>query len=188
MSAMYNKVTGITAAQAVGIAAIAIPGYIIYTECKKGKTSPYKVTRKWSETFTDSFNSTTTPTKKAFTEEDILEAKIRSENLRPGPAFLDSHSYHNRRTERVKTAYNACWSLVNQNLESGNRQFKVAITENDIHILNVLQRLLVEELGQDGYTAKVKVNPMKRITETGNAKSAVREVEEDEFYLKVELQ
>jgi hypothetical protein len=172
---MYDKVTGITAVQACCIAAIAIPGYLMYTECKAQKVNS---SGSWSTKITDTFKTEGGKKKSAKGhEEDILEAKIRSENLRPGPAFLDAHLYHNRRTERVKTAYTSSWSLVNQNLESGNRHFRVAISENDLHILNVVVRLLVEELGQDGYTAEVSIHPLK---ENKNI--------EEEFYLDIDIQ
>lgn len=150
MTSFYNKVTNLSLPEAVGIAIISIPSYIIYKDCVK-------------PTLKNTFSNTlhvphkTSPIQ---SEEDILESKIRSENLRPGPAFLDSHAYHSRRVERVKSAYSSIWNLVNQNLDLGNQTFKVALAENDRKVLNVCKRLLIDELLTDGYVATVQIKSL----------------------------
>ena len=162
MTSFYEKITEnvsdkvhLSMAQIVAIACISIPGFFIVKEC----VGP-KVAEKYHHIKEHVVNSPTFTTSAPLHEEDILEAKVKSENLRPGPAFLNSHIYHNRRTERVKAAYTNVWSLVNQNLDSGNRTFKVATTDDDIKILNVVKRLLIDELDQDGYTATISIHPM----------------------------
>lgn len=95
-------------------------------------------------------------------EEDILEAKIKSENVRSGPAFLDSHVYRSRRTERVKSIYSSIYNIVNHNLDVGNKHFCVSTSEDDRIILNVVKRLLIDELDKDGYTATISVLPVDK--------------------------
>ena len=140
---LYNNVTGITLPEAVGIVMIAIPGYILFKDLKNHRC--YQSRRlKIREIETH--------------EEDIIESKIRSESIRPGPPFVDSHQYHLRRVERVKTAYSTAWNLVNQNLDQGNKSFKIAVVEDDLNLLNVVQRLLIEELSTDGYKAAISID------------------------------
>lgn len=161
MTSFYEKVTEnvsdkvpLSIAQIVAIACISIPGFFIVKDC----VGP-KVVDKYHH-LRDHVVNDTFSTHAPLHEEDILEAKVKSENLRPGPAFLNAHIYHDRRIERVKNAYTNIWSLVNQNLDSGNRCFKVAATDDDVKILNVVKRLLIDELDRDGYTATVSIHPM----------------------------
>ncbi len=146
MNSVYNKVTNLSIPEMVGLVIITIPGYIIYKDCISHKINHVLHTRK--------------PDVMETQEEDILEAKIRSENFRPGPAFLNSHTYRTRRVERVKAAYTSIYNLVNQNLDLGNQNFRVALSENDKKILNVCRRLLIEELSQDGYSANITIHEM----------------------------
>jgi hypothetical protein len=148
MNRICEKIAdNVTMMQALGIALISVPGFFIV----KDYVAP-KVNTKYHH----SALSTWCPSR----EESLLESKVKSENLRAGPAFVYFQSYHNRRTERVKSAYTAVWSLVNQNLDQGNRVFKVAITDDDISIVNVVRRLLIDELTKDGYNANITIHPM----------------------------
>ena len=178
MTSFYERITDkVTLPGVIGVALVAIPSYIVFKEC----VAP-KVAVKYHNVV-DTY-STVAPTK----EEDILEAKVKSENLRAGPAFIYSHVYHNRRTERVKSAYTSVWSLVNQNLDSGNRVFKVAVTDNDVKILNVVRRLLLDELEQDGYSASVTIHQMDNNTvKIQQVNSEDETAQPAEYYLDVAI-
>lgn len=155
MSFIYDNVTDkihLDAWKVLGLTLVSIPSYFIIKDCLVPKASAT------FHNYADNCNRlrSTRPNQ----EEDVLEAKVKSENLRPGPAFLNSHVHHNRRIGRVKSAYTAVWTLVNQNLDLGNRDFKVALTDNDVKILNVVRRLLIDELEQDGYSATISIHLM----------------------------
>lgn len=141
---MYDKISSITFAEIVGILALTIPTCLIVNKCICPKIS--KLCKK------DNIKS-------EMKEEDIIKTKIRSENLRPGPPFIQSHIYHNRRTERAKSAYTNAWEIINHNLDNGNRQFEFSLEdEDDLHILNVVKKLVIEELQIDGYNVKIYIN------------------------------
>ena len=89
-------------------------------------------------------------------EEEILRAKVLSENIHPGAPYVDSHVYHTRRTERVKSLYSSCHTAVNDNLEQGNRVFDIAIYDSDEKIVNVTRRLLLEQMALDSYDVRIE--------------------------------
>lgn len=150
MESVYNKVKDVKISTAAIILALSVPGYIICKEyVAPCMASQYHTVR------TDLISKASS---KLNTEEDILEAKVKSENIRSGPAFLNSHAYHNRRTERVKSVYGGICNSVNQNLDQGNKIFQVSVNEDDMVILNVVRRLLLDELDKDGYTARVSIH------------------------------
>ena len=128
----------------VGILLLSIPGYIVLTDsCHKKIFSKDVFFAKRDE-------------------EDFIALKLRSESLRPGPPFVQSIIYHNRRTERAKAAYTSAWNLVNQNLDNGNKLFEFTLDEeDDFNILNVVKVLLEEELEIDGYKAKIQIKEKK---------------------------
>jgi hypothetical protein len=162
---IYDRFTSITLPDVIGLTLLAIPSYIIFNECVKPKLG--RVAEKVHNKTTHAVSNE---------EEDILESKIRSDAVRPGPAFLNSHDYHTRRVERCKAAYNTAWSDVNSNLDVGNRQFVISFTENDENILNVVKRLLKDELSIDGYTASIEINqcstPFSDIVSTSSSSSS----------------
>lgn len=127
---------------------IGIPGYILYKNsncnddyCNEKRLIKTKIEKN--------------------TKVDILSEKVRLNNLRPGPAFVDSQIFHDKRVQRTKDAYTSIWTLVDDNLNRGNSSFSVAITEDDQTILNVVKKLLLEELATDCYSASVKLIPSK---------------------------
>jgi len=150
--------------EAVGIAMISVPFYLIYRDF-----------------FHDKMKHTYCPQSHRPSEEHQLCSRIRSESARPGPAFVSSHVYHSRRTERTKDAYKTAYDLVNQNLQSGNRSFKIALTENDVKILNVVRKLLLEELAADGYDSEIG-NPIFLQTDNEDSEN------NDQYYLEVTVQ
>ena len=140
---LYNRVSSVTLPQIAGLTLLAIPSYLIYKEHLEGKHILSKKSKR---------SKTQKPE-----EEVILSEKLKSETVRAGPAFLDSHVYHTRRLDRVKTAYNAVWTAVNEALNSGHQTFTVPLQEDDKRIQNVIKDILVEELGTDGYESSVSI-------------------------------
>lgn len=169
---IYNKTTGLSIPEVVGLVMIAIPGYILYKDCLKTPLK-YKI-HELNKIHPDICQ-----------EEEIIEAKIRSESLRPGPPFLDSHQYHTRRMERAKSAYSSAWSLVNQNLDLGNKSFKVAVTENDKNILNVVRKLLIDELDIDGYRAVINTYSMDKWSRSDFPTSETDNESKYDFYFDI---
>src|SRR6478609_3428701 len=147
---LCNRIKDAPVTTVAGILLVSVPGYIICKEyivptIKHGGCQGYNVICSGTN---------------VIKEEDVLESKVKSENLRSGPAFLNHHTYHGRRTDRVKSAYNSVCNLVNQNLDSGNKTFNVAVEEDDPIILNVTKRLLIDELDKDGYSAMVSIHEL----------------------------
>jgi hypothetical protein len=174
MSSLYEKISdrlNLSIYQILALGLVSAPSYFIVKDCIIPK-------------FKEKYNNWTCVSLK---EEDILEAKVKSENLRVGPAFVYSHIYHNHRTERAKSAYTAVWSLVNQNLDLGNRIFKVAVADDDIHILNVVRRLLIDELEQDGYSATVTIHPMKNDISVDCDSKLPDDTKLFEYYLEISI-
>src|SRR5689334_21420741 len=145
MESIYSKMKDIKVSTAVILLALSVPGYILCREY----AAPCMASK---------YHAVRTSSSKLNSEEDILEAKVKSENIRSGPAFLNSHAYHNRRTERVKSVYGNICNSVNENLDQGNKVFQVSVNEDDTVILSVVRRLLIDELDKDGYTARVSIH------------------------------
>lgn len=145
MESLCNRMKDVHITSLATLLLVSIPGYIV---CKD-YVAPAVL---------EKYNTLNTDFTAVNQEEDILEAKVKSENIRSGPAFLNSHVYHGRRTERVKSAYSSVCHSVNQNLDLGNKVFKVSINEDDRIILNVVRKLLIDELDKDGYSANVSVH------------------------------
>lgn len=155
--------------------ALSVPGYIVCKEyVAPCMSSQYHAVR------TDLTSRTSNNT--ISSEEDILEAKVKSESIRSGPAFLNSHAYHNRRTERVKSVYGSICHSVNQNLDQGNKIFQVCVDEDDAVILNVVRRLLIDELDKDGYTAKVSIHRITTIEKTPSEDTSEDEIKQKSYF------
>lgn len=174
IESLCNRLKDAPISTVAGILLVSIPGYIL---CKE-YVAP-NVQKKY-EVMSSSMSTT------KMNEEDILESKVKSENLRSGPAFLSHHAYHGRRTDRVKSAYGSVCNLVNQNLDVGNKIFNVAVGEDDPIILNVTKRLLIDELDKDGYIAQVSIHAYDVLCPVKVTKSLSEESDEKTpFYFKV---
>jgi len=144
MQSLCNKIKDVDVPCAVTLLLVSVPSYYVV----KNHVVP-TIKEKYHHVYTEPIHINK--------EEDILEAKVKSENIRSGPVFIDSHAYRGRRTERVKEAFNSVCQQVNKNLDSGNRVFKIPVDDDDRIILNVTRRLLLDELSIDGYNATVLV-------------------------------
>lgn len=83
-------------------------------------------------------------------EENVI-CDILTCDKRISPSFIPSLQYKTLRTERAKNALKEITPLVNQNLEVGNRHFLVPISDSDEHIMEVVRRLIISHLNEDGY-------------------------------------
>lgn len=155
MESICNKIRDMDLSTVAKVLVISVPGYILGKKYIVPVLSKKYTDMKYDLSGTNCIN----------TEEDILEAKVKSENVRSGPAFINAHAYHGRRMERVKNAYVNVCNLVNQNLDLGNKNFFVSVGEDDPIILKVVRRLLIDELDKDGYTAKVDILPTLQLDE-----------------------
>jgi len=163
MESICNKIKDVNVPTVAALLAISVPGYFVcknYVLPKLERCEALNMHRSHD---------------KIPSAEDVLEARVRSENIRIGPTFLEHRSYHDRRSERVKSAYSAACDIVNNNLDRGNRCFDVVIEEDDEIVLNVVKRLLTTQLIKDGYVVKVSGNaklPTRDSTDTeSNEKS-----------------
>ena len=102
----------------------------------------------------------------------MLECKVKSQQMRVGQNFVEKNVYKTRRAERVKTLYGKLWEDVNENLENGNKEFVVNLDETDENIVQVVYKMLREELKQDGYNSTFElVNERNFIDTTGESTS-----------------
>jgi hypothetical protein len=85
-------------------------------------------------------------------------SKVKSGNIRVGPAFLDKSVYMTKRANRIKTIYDGIYSDVNSRLLEGERQFTIEIADSDEKIMTVIKTILEEELNHDGYSARITVD------------------------------
>jgi hypothetical protein len=136
---MYD-LKNLSCSTAAILLAISVPGYVVY----KRYISPRITKDQTTETLIQSMEE----------EQNILESKLKLE-MRTKPAYVDPQIYYVRRLERIKSTSRYLYELVNNNLDQGNKQFWIPCDENDPVILNVVRRMLIDELNYNGYTVEV---------------------------------
>jgi hypothetical protein len=148
METICDKLRAVHISTLATLALLSVPGYLVYQEY----VSPH-VTERYTH-----LHKMKTLKSEYEREEEILVSKIKSENSRSGPAFLNSHAYRIRRIERAKSVYNTLSASVNQNLDNGNKVFYINVEEDDPVIVKVVRQLLIDELNKDGYTTLISVS------------------------------
>lgn len=122
----------------IGVAIVALPGILLFD---KLKGCPYVVSHEQRQTDI---------------EEDILTDVLTCDK-RLCPKFVPSSTYKSLRTERAKTALSELGGIINQNLEVGNREFDIHVSDPDRHIVEVVRRLLLEQLNEQGYAVRISM-------------------------------
>jgi len=95
-------------------------------------------------------------------EEDILTDVLTCDK-RLVPDFVPSSTYKSLRTERAKTVLSELGGIINQNLENGNREFEIHVSDPDQHIIQVVKRLLIQQLKEQGYVVTMTMLPETQI-------------------------
>lgn len=121
----------------IGMAIVALPGILLFDKLKDGSQAFIHHEKYPMDV-----------------EEDILTDVLTCDK-RLCPEFVSSSTYKSLRTERAKTALTELGGIINQNLENGNREFDMHVSDPDKHIVEVVRRLLIQQLNEQGYAVKI---------------------------------